>query len=260
MPHPATDDPTPFDDGDDYDILLGGLDYGLDFYRNLACEANGPILDLACGTGRVMLPLLQQGLDVDGVDLFEGMLARLKTKTEALGLAPRVYQSDMASFSIGRQYALIIIPFNAIVHNLTTDTQVACLECCRGHLLPGGLLAFDTYFPGAELITAPQGIRVQELETAHPKTGLPIRLWDTRHFDRVRQLQYSHMDMEFLDAEGNVVDVHPSQTTVRWIYKDEMGLLLRVAGFDRWEISGDFEGRPLDKETDAMIVKAWTRS
>ena len=260
MSHPTPDDPTPFDNGDDYDILLGGLDFGLDFYRNLAREAKGPILDLTCGTGRVMLPLLQEGLDVDGVDLFEGMLTRLKTKAKALGLEPRVYQSNMASFSINRQYALIIIPFNAFVHNLTTDTQVACLECCRDHLLSGGLLAFDTYFPGAGIITAPQGIRVLEMEMTHPETGLPIRCWDTRHFDRVRQLQYSRMDLEFLDAEGNVVDVRPTQTTVRWIYKAEMALLLRVAGFDRWEISGDFEGRPLDKETDAMIVKAWTRS
>ena len=260
MPHPSADGPTPFDDGDDYDILLGSLDYGLAFYQKLANEANGPILDLACGTGRVMLPLLQEGLDVDGVDLYEGMLTRLKTKAEALGLEPRLYQSDMASFSIDRQYSLIIIPFNAIVHNLTTDAQIACLECCRGHLLPGGLLAFDTYFPGAGLIMAPQGNRVLEIEMPDPKTGLTIRLWDTRRFDLVRQFQYSQMDMEFLDAEGNVADVHQTQTTVRWIYKDEMGLLLRVAGFERWEISGDFEGRPLEKETDAMIVKAWTRS
>ena len=54
---PTPDDLTPFDDGDDYDILLGDLDYGNDFYRALAREAKGPILDLACGTGRVMLPV-----------------------------------------------------------------------------------------------------------------------------------------------------------------------------------------------------------
>ncbi len=94
MPHPTLCDATPFDHGDDYDILLGSLDFGLDFYRKLAHEAKGPILDLTCGTGRVMLPLLQEGLDVDGVDFFEGMLTRLKTKAKAIGLEPRVYTKD----------------------------------------------------------------------------------------------------------------------------------------------------------------------
>ena len=252
-------DATPFDNGEDYDILLGDLDYGLDFYNKLARGAGGPILDLACGTGRVMLPLLKEGMDVDGVDLFEGMLTRLKAKATALGLRPTVYQADMSAFQTGRRYGLIIVPFNAFVHNLTTDAQMACLTCCREHLLPGGLLAFDTFFPGVGVIVATENTRVLELETSDPKTGLPIRLWDNRRFDRVLQHQHSMVEMEFLDAEGTVIDLHASQTTTRWIYLGEMELLLRVAGFDRWEISGDFDGNPLLKETDAMIVKAWSR-
>jgi hypothetical protein len=65
------------------------------------------------------------------------------------------------------------------------------------------------------------------------------------------------MEVEFLNAEGAVTAVHRSRTTVRWIYKGEMGLLLRAAGFERWQIAGDFTGRPLVQETDDMIVQAW---
>jgi hypothetical protein len=151
-----------------------------------------------------------------------------------------------------------MIPFNAFIHNLTTDEQIACLVCCREHLRPGGQLAFDTYFPGRDLITAPDKTRVLELETPHPDTGLPVRMYDTRSFNRVEQLQHSEMDIEMLDAAGNVTAVHRSQTTVRWIYKYEMDLLLRVAGFARWQIAGGFDGRPLVNETDVMIVQAWT--
>jgi SAM-dependent methyltransferase len=255
-PTPATDK-TPFDDGALYDLLLGNLDLGLDFCVGLARAAGGPVLDVACGTGRILLPCLQAGVDVEGLDLFPDMLATLRKKASAMGFQPRLHQSDMASFRLDRRYALVMIPFNAFVHNLTTDSQIACLTCCREHLMPGGQLAFDTYFPGAALITQPDNSRVLEAEMKHPETGLPIRMFDTRSFDRVEQLQHSLVEVEFLDAAGAVTAVHRSQTTVRWVYKGEMALLLRAAGFARWQISGDFSGRPLTQETDAMIVQAW---
>jgi SAM-dependent methyltransferase len=257
---PTTDNSTPFDDGALYDVIMGGLDIGLDFYRGLAQAAGGPVLDVACGTGRIMLPCLQRGLDVDGLDLFAGMLTRLREKAAALGLRPQVYQACMSSFRLSRRYALVMIPFNAFVHNLTTDEQITCLVCCREHLLPGGMLAFDTFFPAPAIITTPDNTRVLELETTHPDTGLPVRMYDTRSFNRVEQRQHSEMDIEMLDAAGNVTAVHHSQTTIRWIYKYEMELLLRVAGFARWQISGAFDGRPLVNETDAMIVQAWNGS
>ena len=85
-------------------------------------------------------------------------------------------------------------------------------------------------------------------------------MWDTRTFDRVEQLQHSYNEIEMLDAEGKIVAVHPSKTTLRWIYKHEMELLLRLAGFARWRILGGFDGRPLAHETDAMVVQAWSAS
>jgi SAM-dependent methyltransferase len=248
---------TPFDDGALYDILFERFDYGLDFYLELARAANGPMLDVACGTGRVMIPCLQAKLDVEGLDLASDMLATLRRKSTALGLTARVYESDMRSFQLHRQYALIMIPFNAFVHSLTTEEQLATFGRCLEHLQPGGLLAFDTFFPGSALITAPENTRELEMEAPHPKTGLPVRLYDTRSFDRVQQTQHSQIEIEMLDANGKVMAIHRSQTTTRWIYKFEMELLLRTAGFERWEIYGDFDRRALSKETDAMIVQAW---
>jgi SAM-dependent methyltransferase len=253
----TTNEATPFDDGDLYDIVLGRLDYGLDFYLGLARAAHGPVLDLTCGTGRVLLPALQAGLDVEGVDLSADMLATLQKKAAALGLTPRVVQASMSSFRLDRRFALIVIPFNAFVHNLTTDDQLATLSCCREHLEAGGMLAFDTFFPGLAIIGGPENTPVLELESTHPETGRPVRALDTRQFDRVEQTQHSLGEIEMLDAAGKVATTHRSRTTIRWIYKHEMELLLRVAGFERWQIYGDFDRHPLVKETDAMIVQAW---
>jgi SAM-dependent methyltransferase len=249
---------TPFDDGALYDLVCGNIDFDLNFYMGLAQSACGPVLEVACGTGRILLPCLKAGVDIEGLDLFPGMLARLREKASALGFNPKLHEANMAEFRLERRYALIMIPFNAFVHNLTADDQLGCLQSCRDHLQPGGLFVFDTAFPGQQWIGAPSGARAFEGEIAHPETGLPVRMWDTRTFERVKQLQHSFNEVEVLDDAGEVVATHSSKTTLRWIYKAEMELLLRLAGFARWEILGGFDGRLLEHEADAMIVQAWS--
>jgi hypothetical protein len=82
-------------------------------------------------------------------------------------------------------------------------------------------------------------------------------MYDTRTIDRVAQTQHSLNELELLAADGRVATVHRSQVSMRYLFKHEMELLLRIAGFARWQIDGDFNGHPLTRETDAMIVTAW---
>jgi SAM-dependent methyltransferase len=249
--------PSTFADGDAYDLVLSDIPYGLDFYVALAREANGPVLDVACGTGRILLPCLQAGVDIEGLDLFEPMLKKLRAKAASLSLSPRLHQADMSDFSLPRRYGLAMIPFNAFIHNMTQEAQIRCLQLCRNHLLPGGKLAFDTFFPSLEIIGAQQNTRVLEGELPHPQTGLPMRMYDTRSFDRVAQVQHSLNEIELLDDTCNVQTVYRSEVSSRYIYKQEMALLLQIAGFARWEIYGDFDRRPLTLENQAMVVMAW---
>ena len=174
-----------------------------------------------------------------------------------MGLSPRLHQADMSDFSVPRRFGLVMIPFNAFIHNMTQEAQMRCLQLCREHLLPGGKLTFDTFFPSPDIVGAPANTRVLEGEIPHPQTGLPIRMYDTRTFDRVAQVQHSLNDIELLAADGSVQTVHRSECSSRYIYKHEMALLLRVAGFARWEICGGFDGRQLTCENDEMVVTAW---
>jgi SAM-dependent methyltransferase len=260
MTLPDASAPTPFDDGALYDVLHGDFDYGLDFYVDLAKRAAGPVLDIGCGTGRVMLPCLQAGVDIDGLDLFEPMLARLRESAIRLGLSPRLYRADMSDFRLPRQYQLAMIPFNAFTHNLTQERQIGCLERCREHLLPGGMLVFDGAFPGLHWIGREQNERVLEGEKIDPRTGRTLRVFDTRSFDRVRQLQHSITEVESVGLDGTIELLQRSEFDTRWVYKDEMALLLRHTGYARWEIKGAFDGRALTQETDGMIVRAWVGS
>ncbi|HEX3532517.1 MAG TPA: class I SAM-dependent methyltransferase [Thermoanaerobaculia bacterium] len=171
---------TPFQDAELYDMLFRDLDFDREFYVRLAREARGPVLEVTCGTGRILLPCLQAGVDIDGLDLFPEMLGVLRRKAAELGLAPRLYQADMRDFTLPRRYALILVPFNGFVHNLTTDDQLQTLRACRKHLAAGGLLVLNVFFPGREVVCGPEGTPVLEHEVAHPVTGLPVRIYDTR--------------------------------------------------------------------------------
>jgi hypothetical protein len=163
----------------------------------------------------------------------------------------------MSDFTLSRRFALVMIPFNAFIHNMTQEAQISCLQRCRQHLLRDGELVFDTFFPALEIIGTPPSTRVFEGEIPHPQTGLPIRMYDTRTFDRVAQVQHSINELELLAADGSVQTLYRSEIHSRYLYKHEMELLLRVAGFARWEIYGDFDRRPLTQESDAMVVAAW---
>jgi SAM-dependent methyltransferase len=248
--------PSTFDDGDVYDLMAHDCTYGRDFYVDLARQARGPVLDVACGTGRILLPCLRAGVDIEGLDLFEAMLRTLRAKAAALGLSPQLHQADMSDFSLPRRFALVMIPFNAFIHNLTQATQISCLQRCLEHLVPGGELVFDTFFPSLEYLATPSNTRVLEGEIPHPETGQPMRMYDTRTLDLVAQVQYSLNELQILGADGTVQMTHRSEVRGRYFFKHEMELLLRVAGFARWEIHGDFDGRTLTREQDAMVVRA----
>ena len=247
-------EPSPFDDGDFYDLICQGLEYGIDFYVDLARQARGPVLDIACGTGRILLPVLQAGVDADGLDLFEPMLETARRKAAALGFIPDLNHGDMADFELPRRYALIMITFNAFCHMLTTDDQLRCLGCIRRHLLPGGLLAFDGGFPGLAWIGAPQDQRELEGELKDPRTGKTMRCYDTRTFDRVAQIQRSRNEVELDEPDGTTRIIHRSEFLVRWTYKPEMDLLLRSAGFAQYEsTAASTAGRSRRKPT------SWSR-
>ncbi len=250
--------PSVFEDGDAYDLMVGSLAYGLDFYLALARETKGPVLEIACGTGRILLPCLEAGSDIEGLDYFEPMLQRLRTKAAAMGLSPRLHQADMSDFSLSRRFELVMIPFNAFIHNMSQGAQIRCLERCREHLVAGGRLVFDTFFPSPEYVSTPPQTRVLEGEMSHPQTGRAMRMYDTRTMDPIAQTQHSLNELELLADDGSILKTYRSECQSRYIYRHEMELLLRVAGFPRWEIYGDFDRRPLTRPSDAMIVMAWT--
>jgi SAM-dependent methyltransferase len=123
----------------------------VDFYRGLAREAGGPVLELGCGTGRVLLPIARDGIACTGLDSSEAMLEELRRKNPPENL--RLVAGGMESFDLAPdRFALIFSAFRAFQHLLTIEDQLACLDAVRRHLAPGGLFAFDVFAPKLERI------------------------------------------------------------------------------------------------------------
>lgn len=114
----------------------------VEFYTTLARHADGPVLELGCGTGRVYLSLLAAGVEADGLDRSGAVLDRLRENASERGLDPTVWQDNMFEFSVDRQYDLVICPFNAVQHASTVDTQLSLLAAVYDALAPGGSVRF----------------------------------------------------------------------------------------------------------------------
>jgi SAM-dependent methyltransferase len=240
-----------------YDLTYSWHTDDIPFYVARAKEARGAVLEAGCGTGRVLLPTLQAGVDIDGFDLHPGMIEMLRRKAAALALTPNVSVADMRDFTMPRRYALITIPFRAFQHVLTTRDQVAALRCMREHLESGGALVFNVFFPSFDKMVQPDGEQVLEREFTNPATGLPVAMYTTRQTDRVNQILRVEREVVESDARGYAGKAHRDRFSMRWTWKPEMELLLGAAGFSRWEVLGGYDGRPLENDTDEMVWTAW---
>lgn len=257
--HPAAGEAllSPYEAPDLYDLLFESFVFDVAYWLEVGRTANGPVLDVACGTGRIMLRLLEAGVDADGVDAYPLMLDQLRRKAQARSLEARVYQGNMRDFTMPRRYARAICAFNAFAHCETTDEQIQALRCIREHLEPAGALVLHMSYPGLTLWTDPSGEPVLELQSTHPINGNTLQLWDTRFKNVVGQCQRSQMEVRELDATGRCVDSQRFETRQRWIYRHELELLLRHAGFTRWDVRGGFQNEPLEGDDQQMIVWAW---
>jgi len=131
-----------------YDLENAYFTEDLDYWLDLAEEHGDPLLELGCGTGRVLLNLARRGHAITGLDNSPEMLARLQAKLAAasgqhLAAAPQIVQASLDDFELPQRFRLALMPFNTFMHLLTTEAQIAALQRIRRHLAPGGALALD---------------------------------------------------------------------------------------------------------------------
>ncbi|MBN2587877.1 MAG: class I SAM-dependent methyltransferase [Candidatus Fermentibacteraceae bacterium] len=229
------------------------------FYSKLAAGTRGPVLELGCGTGRILIPMARTGIDVVGLDSSESMLAvcrdKLSTEDPATASRASLILADMREFTLKRRFPLIIVPFRAFQHLLTVEDQLSCLRLLREHITPDGTFVLDLFNPSMEYIL--DDSRSEEYGD-EPPFIMPDGRKVTRRLrnpsvDPALQVLQCQIIYHVEDPAGTTCrKVH--EFSLRYIFRYEAEHLLERAGFKVTEVLGDFRGNPFGTEWPGELI------
>lgn len=189
-----------------WDLLRGDSSHWADrfFYKEAVIQAGQPALDVGCGTGRLVLDFLADGIDIDGVDNSQEMLDYCQQKAAKVGLQPTLYLQSMTALALPRHYQTILVPSGSIQILIEPNEVRAAMQSFFDHLLPGGTLVISFY----QLWTGgPVGPTAREewmREVVRPEDGAILRRWTRATYDLVNNLEHTEHRYDLI-RNGEVV-------------------------------------------------------
>ena len=239
-----------------YDEAYGAKDelQDLAMFQEFAQRYGGPILEIGCGTGRVLVPIAQMGVEIDGIDLSKPMLSVLRKKLTAHRLESRLEQADMRSFDLGRRYRLVTIPFRAMQHMITAEDKLSALKRAKDHLGPDGRLIFDVAFPNYEALTSGFGKEYLDAEwSSQSEGGMTVRMFFRR--DGYRKTDQVMLGtLLFRIYENDRVLREERQTLEMHFYSlPELEGYFAAAGLAIEQRYGSYDLKPLDENASQMV-------
>ncbi|MFC1477198.1 class I SAM-dependent methyltransferase [candidate division KSB1 bacterium] len=238
-----------------YDAEWRNLTQDIPFLREEAAKTGGPILELACGSGRIMLPLARDGHEVWGIDNSRKMIDILSKKAEeepALAQLMHFSLQDMRTFTFDMQFKLIIIPFNSFLLMTDRPDFDICLQNCRKHLTDDGVFIVDIFSPNFELcaIREPKMQFLQHF--LNPETERVVVQWEFAKRDMGKQL----IDIDFLYEEyqpDGTVKQNTRSISMSIVFRYEMQYLLEKHGFAVQSVIGDYDRTEFTSGSPQMI-------
>ena len=266
-----------------YDLDYDPFQDDVAFYLGLAEHTGGPLLELGCGTGRLLVPLARAGFEITGVDLSEGMLqvARGKVaggmlqvarspeakrsgggKVAELGRAAAervtLVQADMRTVELPQRFRLAFIAFNSFLHLTSLHDQLQALRAWHQALVPGGLLVIDVDNPNPQQLADIDGRVELQNQWFDPGTGATVLKQVTRTLDAGRQVQHVLFIYDEVFPDGELKRTL-APFDARYLHRFEGELLLDKAGFALEQVYGSYDLDPFTSESDRMIFVARRR-
>ena len=242
-----------------YDLEFGDFADDLALYLGFAARAGGSVLELGCGTGRVLLTLAGAGYPVTGVDLSPAMLAAARAKVSAAGLGRLVALVEDDIRRLDRlgdaRFALALSAINSFLHLETRADQEAALAAVRERLLPGGLLILDLFPPDPRTLLEHDGRLAHAATYRDPRSGERIDKFVTSTVDAAEQRIETIFFYDRLRADGTV-ERTAAPFALRYVGRFELELLLERAGFREVHLYGSYELDPFTAESERLIAVA----
>jgi SAM-dependent methyltransferase len=244
-----------------YDAAYGSKEDLCDvpFYAELAERFGGPVLEVGCGTGRVLMEIAARGIEIDGLDPSDSQLRVLRAKLDRSSSGAhhrvRLHRADMRTFALDRPFRLIMAPFRPVQHLYTVADQVAAFRNIRKHLLPEGRFAFDTFYPKYHMLEEELNVERPDLEWPDPEVpGRIIRRSFVREqVDRLNQVFSGLFIFRTLEGDKIVAEEREGLRMSYYTYPQFM-LLFELCGFRVLEEYGSFSREPIDICKEMIFV------
>lgn len=227
-----------------YDALHQDIETDKNVITHYAKKCNGPVLEVASGTGRLSKYITDLGLPYTGIDNSQSFL---DVSIENLGSRGTFLLRDMRDFHLNQKFDFIFIGFNSFLHNLTDKDAVSCLASIKTHLNDGGLFLLSIFQPDHSFLYRDEYL--YEARTSFDYQGKQCRMMERNSFDDETQINSLTWQLEI---DGNLSEETYSFKQ-RMYYPHKMDLLFQETGFSIQEKFGDWEMNPLDEESPLQI-------
>lgn len=219
-----------------YEDRYDNIKEDADFYENLMKNSDPPILEMACGTGRLYIEYLEKGYNIHGSDISEGMLDVLKDKCAERNLNPTLYHGDSKKIEIDNKYGFIYYPFSSLQHLRGIEDQKKTFQNIYEHLNKNGTFAFDLPKPSFEYIKENYGKLMQENVTKDD-TEYIVEFWSEISNEAKMECDLSQ---RVINNNENKV-VYESTFELTLLPKEQVEMLLEYTGFSDYEIYADYD-------------------
>jgi SAM-dependent methyltransferase len=218
-----------YSDARRYDLVLGAYATGdfLHFYRRQSAHYGEPVLELACGSGRLTIPLAEAGVKITGLDISEEMLGWAKLKASERGIRIRFIQGDIRHFDLGEKFKFIFIPAQSLSHLDQREEIEEFFSCVRRHLAEDGRFLIELFNPSVKLLARDSGRRYSVGEYEDPTGGGRVFVTEEVRYDAATQINHIRW---FFRNEGSDEEVVLS-FEMRHFFPQEIDALLWYNGF-----------------------------
>jgi SAM-dependent methyltransferase len=216
------------------------------FYVDCALESGGPVLELGCGTGRILIPTSRAGVRITGLDKSAEMLriCHDKLEKEALDVRERVklINADMLNFTLGRQFSMVTIAFGPFNNLVSVEEQISCLKCINEHLRDNGTLVFDVMYWDLRTLPGSEGKDIVSVKTPFEMPDGRSVTWGIHRqsVDYNRQVTREELIYNIRYPDGRREQmVYPE--SLRYFFRFEVEHLLARTGFKTEAVYADFD-------------------
>jgi ubiquinone/menaquinone biosynthesis C-methylase UbiE len=234
-----------------YDRMMESQRTDIEYYKKVAEDCKGKILELACGTGRILIPILESGIDIEGMDISKDMLSICQQKMDAKGLTAPLYQMDMATFDTGTQYKMIFCAGGSFRLVVDLDEVMHSLQTIYRHLEPGGMFICDVHNPAVSFRNYKDNTWKLGDSTSNDQ-GETMWYLNCREYDVIEQVETYRSEYR-LFRDKMLVNTGMGEAKLRWYGKYELKYVLEKAGF----VNIEMEPAVIFSQKGDMVYRAY---